>query len=186
MILIALGANLAGPLGSPVLTLRQVPQQLAAHDITVARASGLYETAPIGPATQGRYLNAVVAVKTALMPARLLAVLKAAELEAGRRPARRWSARPLDLDLIAYHRLVAGWPRPDLPTVDIPRPAIRGELIVPHPSLHLRPFVVGPLLEIAPLWHHPLTGETAFTMWRRLKSGSDGQVLRRLGPLLDA
>ena len=186
MIIIALGANLDGSFGTPEVTLRKVPRRLAAHGVETITASGIYETAPIGPATQGRYFNAVISVKTALMPARLLAVLKAMELEAGRRPARRWSARPLDLDLIAYNRLVAGWTRPQPATADIPRSAVRGELVLPHPSLHLRPFVVGPLLEIAPLWHHPLTGETAFTIWRRLKSGSDGQVLRRLGPFTDA
>lgn len=112
---------------------------LALHDrdrIEVTGVSGVYETEPVGGVEQGRYLNLVVAVRTTLSPQDLLSVLQAIEAAHGRdRSAeQRWGPRPLDLDLILYD------------DVELDDP----DLIVPHPRMHERAFVLVPLLEVHP------------------------------------
>jgi 2-amino-4-hydroxy-6-hydroxymethyldihydropteridine diphosphokinase len=112
----------------------------------VVAISPVYETEPVGGPPQPDYLNAVVAVETALSPRDLLAVGKALEAEAGREPppgpgvssdeaaARRWGPRPLDIDI-----LLVGDERVDEP-----------DLVVPHPRIHQRAFVLAPLADVAP------------------------------------
>jgi len=99
--------------------------------------SPIYETQPVGGPPQPDYLNAVVAVETALSPRELLGVAKALEAEAGRQPSdpdHRWGPRPLDIDV-----LMVGDERVDEP-----------DLVVPHPRIHQRAFVLAPLADVAP------------------------------------
>ena len=110
---------------------------LAARAGRVVSVSPVYETEPVGGPPQDDYLNAVVAVETELSPRELLAVAKALEAEAGREPpdpGRRWGPRPLDIDV-----LMIGNERVDEP-----------DLVVPHPRIHQRAFVLAPLADIAP------------------------------------
>jgi 2-amino-4-hydroxy-6-hydroxymethyldihydropteridine diphosphokinase len=107
-------------------------------DTQVAAASAVYETEALvmpGAAPQPDHLNAVVALDTALAPRGLLRVLHGIERAAGRDPdASRWSPRPLDLDLLLYGaRRMAG-----------------SGLVVPHPALADRRFVLRPLADLAP------------------------------------
>jgi 2-amino-4-hydroxy-6-hydroxymethyldihydropteridine diphosphokinase len=102
--------------------------------VSVLRASRVYDTAPIGP-PQPRYLNAVLELETELTARGLLAVLQMAENAAGRRrEGPRWSARTLDLDLLLYGDEVIAEAR----------------LVVPHPELAMRRFVLAPLAELCP------------------------------------
>lgn len=178
MILIAIGANLTGPWGSPAETAARAVRALDSCGISVTRTSRTYRTAAVGPGRQEPYINLMVAVETHLPPGALLTALHRIEAAAGRRRRGRWRARTLDLDLIAYHRLVLGWGgnrhscRMGGAT---PQP---GALVVPHPRLHLRPFVVRPLLDIAPLWHHPVTGHSARGLWLRLQRRREGRILQ--------
>jgi 2-amino-4-hydroxy-6-hydroxymethyldihydropteridine diphosphokinase len=110
---------------------------LAARAGRVVAVSPVYETEPVGGPPQPDYLNAVVAVETALSARDLLAVAKALEAEAGREPPapeRRWGPRPLDIDV-----LMVGDERVDEP-----------DLVVPHPRIHQRAFVLAPLADVAP------------------------------------
>jgi 2-amino-4-hydroxy-6-hydroxymethyldihydropteridine diphosphokinase len=110
---------------------------LAARAGRVVAISPIYETQPVGGPPQPDYLNAVVAVETALSPRQLLGVAKALEAEAGRpppSPERRWGPRPLDVDV-----LMVGDERVDEP-----------DLVVPHPRIHQRAFVLAPLADVAP------------------------------------
>jgi 2-amino-4-hydroxy-6-hydroxymethyldihydropteridine diphosphokinase len=116
--------------------LRRALDALDTAGITVVRVSSVYETDPVGP-PQPDYLNAVVAVETALSPRELLGVAKALEGEAGRPPpdqAKRWGPRPLDIDV-----LMVGDERVDEP-----------DLVVPHPRIHQRALVLAPLADVAP------------------------------------
>lgn len=99
-----------------------------------ALTSPFYRTAPVGPAGQPDYCNAVTAVDTGLTPVELLDALQAIEDAHGRCRTRRWGARTLDLDILLY-----GDRR-----IDRPR------LQVPHPRLHERAFVLTPLAAVAP------------------------------------
>lgn len=110
---------------------------LAARAGRVVAISPVYETDPVGGPPQPQYLNAVVAVDTTLSPRDLLGVAKALESEAGREPPgpeNRWGPRPLDIDV-----LIVGDERVDEP-----------DLVVPHPRIHQRAFVLAPLADVAP------------------------------------
>lgn len=186
MILIGIGANRAGNWGSPAESVSRALHQLNNQGLCIVKASHAYRSAPVGEAGQGGYVNAVLSLSTHLPPPALLARLRALEYRAGRRASRRWSERPLDLDLLAYHGVVRQWPglRPrGLFAGQSPPPADPGSLILPHPELHRRPFVVRPLLDIAPDWHHPVSGKTAAAMWRELKNLPAGRIIGDIGPL---
>jgi 2-amino-4-hydroxy-6-hydroxymethyldihydropteridine diphosphokinase len=103
----------------------------------------LRQTPPIGgPGGQPKFLNAAATLDTSLAPQQLLAALKQVEAALGRAPAERWAARTIDLDLLLYGNAV----------VDTP------ELVVPHPRMAFRRFVVEPAAEIAPDMLHPTIG----------------------------
>ncbi len=135
---IGLGANL----GDPVSTLRAAVLALAALPATALVAqSGLYASAPVD--AQGpEFINAVVQLRTSLAPLVLLAALQAIENKAGRQRPYRNAPRTLDLDLLSYGSTVCHTP----------------QLTLPHPRLHLRLFVLAPLLELAPQLQLPGLG----------------------------
>lgn len=174
MIVIALGSNLAGPWGPPERTLNRTLDLLYDCCIPVRQCSSLLRTAPYGKTDQPAFLNAVAIVETHLPPAALMRRLHAIEYAAGRRRRLRWGPRTLDLDLIAYHDLVIPPPRHPLPDSALRRP-----LVLPHPDLHRRAFVLEPLNEIAPFWHHPVTGLTPRQMLLALPPGAGGRVVGR-------
>jgi 2-amino-4-hydroxy-6-hydroxymethyldihydropteridine diphosphokinase len=139
--------------------LARALEELSQAGVRIVRASQLYSTAPVGPGRQSRYLNAVVVAATPLPPAALLRALKRIERRAGRRRGRRWGPRPLDIDILQYGAKRIGWP---------PRWREPGGLILPHPEMHRRAFVLVPLLEVAPRWRHPVLGLQARALLRRL------------------
>ncbi len=127
---VGLGSNLDDPrrqLETAFEALARLP-----HSRLAAR-SALYASAPMGPADQPDYLNAVAALDTELAPLALLDALQAIEHDQGRVRERRWGPRTLDLDLLLYGDQV----------IDLPR------LKVPHPGIAERAFVLAPLVEIA-------------------------------------
>lgn len=128
---IALGANI----GDPAATVRAAFAALSGLPGTQLTAtSSLYRTAPIGLAGQPDFINAVARVETSLEPGALLQALLALEADFGRVRLERNGPRTLDLDLLLYGDKVLDTP----------------DLILPHPRLHLRAFVLAPLAEIAP------------------------------------
>jgi 2-amino-4-hydroxy-6-hydroxymethyldihydropteridine diphosphokinase len=155
---IGLGANL----GDAQATLRSARQALAVlpqgHEVA---CSSLYRSAAL-QARGPDYLNAVVALDTALTPQALLAALLDIELRHGRERPYRNAPRTLDLDLLLHGETVLDTP----------------SLTLPHPRLHQRAFVLLPLHEIAPQLVVPGVGPIA----ARLAAVADQQV-RRLGPL---
>jgi 2-amino-4-hydroxy-6-hydroxymethyldihydropteridine diphosphokinase len=144
--LIALGSNL----GDRGANLRAALAHLAADGrVAVISVSALRETDPVGGPPQGRYLNGAAIVETNLAPAALLAAMLDAERAAGRTrdPASgavRWGPRAADLDLLLADDLVMDTP----------------DLVVPHPRMHERRFVLAPAAEIAPDWVHPILCRT--------------------------
>ena len=119
--------------------------------MTVVSASSIHTSRPIGPSIRA-YANAVALIETDLAPPALLAHLKTIERAYGRRPGRRWGARPLDLDIIGWSGGI--WASPGL--------------AVPHPAFRMRRFVLAPLVEIAPDWRNPVTHLTARQLLARL------------------
>ena len=139
---VALGANLADPVeqlrGALVALSRLAESRLL-------RASSLYRTAPVGIHGQPDFINAVARLETGLDAAALLDALLAIEATFGRRRAFDLAPRTLDLDLLLF----------DDDVIDTPR------LSLPHPRMHLRAFVLAPLLEIAPNCAIPGRGHAA-------------------------
>lgn len=168
--LVALGANLPSSTGLPAQTLSQALHRLTdGGDMRLAALSRFWRT-PAHPVGSGPdYINACAAMVTDLPPAIVLARLHATEADLGRaRDGRRWAARGIDLDLLAMGDTIL----PDTATQtawrDLPPAqqlsAAPTSLILPHPRLQDRGFVLAPLAEIAPRWRHPLTGATVAAM----------------------
>jgi 2-amino-4-hydroxy-6-hydroxymethyldihydropteridine diphosphokinase len=139
---IALGANL----DDPVRQVREAIGALASlPGARLVAASSLYRTAPVGVVGQPDFINAVAAVETGQTPPQLLAALLALEARFGRIRRGGVDPRTLDLDLLLYGDQVLDQPN----------------LTLPHPRLHLRAFVLAPLLEIAPDCRIPGRGSAA-------------------------
>jgi 2-amino-4-hydroxy-6-hydroxymethyldihydropteridine diphosphokinase len=152
-ILIGLGANLASPCGPPAVTLGVAIDHLAGLGIITLQRSRWFVSAPVPASDQPWFVNGVIAVATALEPAALLAQMQRIETRFGRVRGVANAARTLDLDLLAYGDRVESLP----PASD---PRLPGGLILPHPRLAERAFVLLPLADIAPSWHHPVTGRS--------------------------
>jgi 2-amino-4-hydroxy-6-hydroxymethyldihydropteridine diphosphokinase len=162
MILIGIGGNLDSPqYGPPRETLTAALAALEADGVTILARSSWYRTEPLPRSSQPWFVNAIVSIATALGPEELLAALQSMETRFGRVRSEPNAARVLDLDLIDYQGKV-------LQTLS---------LLLPHPRLHQRRFVLAPLAEIAPDWRHPISGLRAEQLLAEL---SDEQPVERL------
>jgi len=152
-ILIGIGGNLANPrFGTPLDTLAAALVALEAEGIQVATRSAWYRTEPVPRSDQPWFVNAVASLTTHLAAGDLLTVLQEVERQFGRVRSERNAARVLDLDLLDYRGQVTD----------------TASLVLPHPRLHQRRFVLLPLAEIAPFWRHPLSRLTANQLLSRL------------------
>jgi 2-amino-4-hydroxy-6-hydroxymethyldihydropteridine diphosphokinase len=136
---LALGTNL----GNRTDNLRAAIDSLP-PSVVVQQTSRIYETPPWGVTDQPAFLNMVLQGKTHLSPLELLAYLKDLETKLGRTPAIRWGPRLIDMDILFYDDLVLRVPG----------------LTIPHPQLHERPFVIVPLMDLAPDLVHPVLGSS--------------------------
>lgn len=162
MILLGLGSNLAAPgFASPQDTAAAALAELPPAGIAVVRRSRWYLSQPVPPSDQPWYVNAVAAVDAALPPADLLDALLAIEARFGRRRGAPNAARTLDLDLLDYDG----------------RQCRTARLILPHPRLHERRFVLAPLAEIAPEWRHPILAASVMELLGRLPPGQRVRVV---------
>jgi 2-amino-4-hydroxy-6-hydroxymethyldihydropteridine diphosphokinase len=156
-VVVALGSNLAGEFVSSEALLEAALARLVEAGLPVLRRSGWWRSAawpdPSGP----EYRNGVALVEAKTGPKAVLRTLFGVEATFRRVRKGKNSSRTLDLDLIAYGRLVLDEPG----------------LILPHPRAHERRFVMGPLAEIAPHWRHPVLGKTAAELAATASVGRD-------------
>lgn len=167
MILVGVGSNLSNERhGAPIDVCRAALRRFDEVGLPVEARSRWYRTAPVPVSDQPWFVNAVVAVRTDLPPAGLLARLHEVEAAFGRVRRLRNEARVLDLDLLAYGDVVS-------------QDGAEGGAVpvLPHPRLHERAFVLLPLADVAPDWRHPVTGAGLAEMIGRLPSGQRIEVL---------
>ena len=158
---IGLGANLPSPAGPPDATLAAAAARLESLGRVLARSS-LYSTTPVGFSQQPRFLNAAAALETDLTPVELLGALLLIEKDFGRNRATSIANGPrtLDLDILLYGDFVVGG----------------ASLVIPHPRLAERAFVLVPLNEIAPHALDPRTRDTMSQLLKRLFPGTGTEI----------
>lgn len=141
VILVAVGANLPSAGRTALETCRWAAEQLALlPDLRLCRVSRWFETRPVPESDQPSFINGVALLTGLAEPYRLLQALHGIEAAAGRVRSVPNAARTLDLDLLAMDELVISTP----------------DLVLPHPRLQQRAFVLAPLQDVLPGWRHPV------------------------------
>lgn len=153
---LSLGSNL----GDRERHLNEALALLAEPGVTILRLSSIYETEPLEVRNQPRFLNMVAEVSSDLFPKQLLARIRKIELQLGRQRLRPKGPRTIDIDILLFGESVIE----------------TAELVVPHPRLGERRFVLEPLAELAPDLRHPITHRTV----REMLAGVADQKARRL------
>ncbi|ASS76972.1 2-amino-4-hydroxy-6-hydroxymethyldihydropteridine diphosphokinase [Tumebacillus algifaecis] len=154
---LSLGSNL----GDREQTLREAILRLDRHpDIRVTQISSVYETAPVGMIAQPDFLNLALEIKTSLDAKKLLEITSSTELDMGRQRDMKWGPRTLDIDILLMDKQVMD----------------TAELILPHPRMGERAFVLLPLAEIAGAKVHPVTQQTVSDMANQV-DGKEGVFL---------
>ncbi len=158
MIFIAIGSNLAGPrAGSPRQNCQLGVEALTASGIDICQRSRWYRSAPVPLSDQPWYVNGVVAAESPdVSPEALMELLHQIEIDFGRLRTTPNAPRTLDLDILDFDGRIRQEP---------------DGVILPHPRLHERAFVLHPLSEIAPDWVHPVFGLTVFNLIEGLPPG---------------
>ncbi len=146
---LSLGSNLGHREANIASALKMLGQEA-----WILKVSSLYETEPVGYKDQPWFLNCVCSVETDLSPQALLKFVKAIERKLGRREDIRFGPRLIDIDILFYNSLILDSP----------------DLIIPHPRLVERAFVLLPLREIAPELVHPLLRATIEQLWQKAEN----------------
>jgi 2-amino-4-hydroxy-6-hydroxymethyldihydropteridine diphosphokinase len=160
---LGLGSNL----GDRAAHLLRAVAALISGDLRLSAASSIYETEPVDLTDQPKFLNMVVAVTAPrLEPFSLLNFCLATETRLGRQRMIERGARTVDIDLLLLDNLA----------IDETRHGV--ELVLPHPRLHLRRFVLTPMAEIAPHLKHPVLGETMTNLLGAVRDASSVRIYR--------
>jgi len=178
--LVAFGANLPSGDLSPSRSVALAMARLAERADGACAVSRLYRTPAFPPGSGPAFVNAAMRIGWRRGADALLAALHRIEARFGRTRTARWEARIMDLDLIALGRQVApdpetqrGWA--NLPAEDAAR-TVPDRLILPHPRLAERAFVLVPLSDVAGDWVHPVTGLSVARMLARLPEGDRAAI----------
>jgi 2-amino-4-hydroxy-6-hydroxymethyldihydropteridine diphosphokinase len=166
--LIALGSNLAAEAVDNRIVIAAALVSLANRFDAQVSVSRYWRTPAYPPGTGPEFVNACASLESHLPPEAVLAILHEIEADMGRERRERWGPRVIDLDLLAQGSRVL----PDRATqgnwMDLPpdqqRRVAPDQLILPHPRLQDRAFVLVPLAEVAPHWHHPVLGLSVIQM----------------------
>jgi 2-amino-4-hydroxy-6-hydroxymethyldihydropteridine diphosphokinase len=147
---VGLGSNIGDKAGNMMRALEILGQF---DGLKVTKISSFYETEPVGYEDQNWFVNAVAQIETIFPPEELLSMLKKTEQVIGRRETIRWGPREIDLDLLMYDQLCFDSP----------------DLVIPHPRMHERAFVLVPLVEIVPDQVHPILKKTVTELLTELQ-----------------
>ena len=146
---IGIGSNL----GDRYRNCLRAIELLRQNGLFVTKQSSMYETEPWGVTEQPEFVNMAVETETDLAPMRLLEMLKKIEKEMGRQDSMRWGPRIIDLDILLYNDIILN----------------TDSLTIPHPLMHEREFVLGPLSELAGDFIHPVLKKSIRALLKETK-----------------
>lgn len=155
---LSLGSNL----GDREANLRAALEKLASPRLAVKRVSSIFETDPVDREDQPKFLNLVAEIETDLFPMMLLNKIQRTERELGRERRIAKGPRTIDIDIVLFGKFLIQ----------------SAKLVVPHPRMHERRFVLEPLCELAPALRHPVLKRTM----SELRAGTMGQGVHRIQP----
>lgn len=182
----AIGGNLPTDGLTPAEILLKALAEMKVFGVTPIRISSLFRTPAFPPGSGPDYANGAFVAESDLTPIGVLAAFHRIEERFGRARATRWGQRTLDIDLLAAGDAVlpdlATWRRwhdlaPEAQKVETPE-----QLILPHPRLQDRAFVLVPLAEVAPDWIHPVLGRTIAEMCAGIPAAERDSVVKLVDP----
>ncbi len=156
-VFIAIGSNLS----DREKNIKKAKSLMGKNGIKIVKTSSIIETEPYGLKEQPFFLNCVVECETALTPEELLRVLQSIEKELGRIRKVKWGPRTIDLDIIFYGNMVIN----------------KIGLVIPHPDMQNRIFVLKPICEIAPYFIHPVLRKTVKSILKKLEEKNENSNL---------
>ena len=178
--LISCGANIAGPFGEPLETLKIVLEELRIRKIEVIGKSKFYSSLAFPNPQEPKYLNRCLEITVDFRADDVLTLLKQIEVKMGRREGTRWGSRSCDLDLLSFANQISPssevfnfWYKMPLEEQIIAKPNI---LLLPHPRLQDRAFVLKPLMEFAAEWTHPVLNASVKEMYHALSKEDQDSV----------
>ena len=178
--LIALGSNISFGISEPLGIIKRATVELNKNGINLVSLSRFYETPAYPEGSGPNFINSAVKVEAKHSSQKMLQKLHEIEEKFERQRVFRWSARTLDLDLLALEAQV-------LPSKEIfqewynlpfseQKEKIPSELILPHPRIQDRAFVLMPLLDIEPNWKHPILNKTILQLYKDLPKQSKKSI----------
>lgn len=166
--LVAFGANVESSAGSPQATVLAAVEAMRANGLQIISLSPLFETPAFPRGSGPNYVNAAAKISFDGSATELLEILQEVERRFGRDRRKRWASRTLDLDLLAFGNTVLPSREIYLKWRDLPPDRLAEvaptELILPHPRMQERAFVLVPLAHVDPDWRHPVLGLTVTEM----------------------
>ena len=174
-VLVALGSNVSDDLSESLEVVERAIEILLVNSIKLSNKSQIYQTPAFPMGAGPDFINCVLAAETDLSPEELLSELHEIEASLGRVRHKRWAQRVIDIDLLSYENLVK-------PNEDVVNSLIEMALteqmertpehmILPHPRIQDRGFVLVPMADVVPDWRHPVLGKTTVEMRDALSEG---------------
>jgi 2-amino-4-hydroxy-6-hydroxymethyldihydropteridine diphosphokinase len=176
--LVGLGANLPSKLGPPLATLTAAMAALEARNIKIMARSPWFESEPVPASNQNWFVNAVICISSLEKANTILKILHDIEIQFGRTRSVPNAPRPIDLDFLAAIGGVVVAPRPSEVGGESEVDLTGDALVLPHPRIAIRRFVLEPLAAIAPEWAHPANGQTAAALAAALPQTPAVRLLR--------
>jgi len=161
-VILGFGSNLGNRFRNLHAALRTISLN---ENMNLLKVSGVYETEPWGFTKQNRFYNCAAVFLCRIKPAELLKTIKLTERKAGRKERGKWQAREIDIDILFFGNKILN----------------SGELKIPHPHLHLRNFVLKPLVDIIPGYKHPILKKSVLSLYNSSRDNCKVKEIRSFG-----